>query len=78
MNKLTEYEQLAINKLGQSIQDGKWSNDGIVQLIELCIDYLNPISLQEYANKEKISYNGAKKRNVSCFLLGQKFVFDND
>ena len=32
MEQLSEYEQLALNKLGQSIHDGKWSNTGLVQL----------------------------------------------
>lgn len=39
MPQLTEYEQKALNKLGESIQSGKWSNDGLVQLIELVGDF---------------------------------------
>lgn len=35
MTKLTEYETLALHKLGESIHNGKWSNEGMVQLIEL-------------------------------------------
>jgi hypothetical protein len=78
MKKLSEYEQLALNKLGESIHDGKWSNEGLVQLIELSRGFLNLITLQEYADKNKISYNGAKKRNISIELFGQKYVIDND
>jgi len=78
MTKLSEYERLALNKLGESIQNGKWSNDGLVQLIELSIEYLNPISLQKYADNNEISYNAAKKRNVAIKILNQKYVIDND
>ena len=54
MNKLSDYENIALEKFGESIHNGKWSNDGLVQLIELAIEYLNPISLQEYADKNAI------------------------
>ena len=78
MTNLSKYERLALNKLGESIQNGKWSNDGLVQLIELSIEYLNPIPLQEYADNNEISYNAAKKRNVAIKILNQKYVIDND
>ena len=78
MKQLTKYEKLALQKLGESIHAGKWSNEGLVQLIELTINYLNPISLQNHADDEGISYNGAKFRNVSVTILGQKYVLDND
>jgi len=77
MNKLSEYEQLALNKLGQSIHDGKWSNEGLVQLIELVKDYLNPITMLEYSKKHGISYNGLKKQNKAVKILNQKFIIDN-
>ena len=78
MTNLSKYERLALNKLGESIQNGKWSNDGLVQLIELSIEYLNPIPLQEYADNNGISYNAEKKRNVAIKILKQKYVIDND
>lgn len=36
MPQLTDYEMNAINKLGETIHQGKWSNDGLVELIKLC------------------------------------------
>jgi len=78
MNKLTDYEKLALQKLGETIHHGKWSNDGLVQCVELCLEYLNPVTLQKYANNEGITYNGAKKRNKSTNILGQKYVLDNE
>ena len=51
MNKLSDYELLAINKLGDSIQNGKWSNDGLVQLIELAGSFLNLQTIPDYAKR---------------------------
>ena len=78
MNNLSEYEQLALNKLGQSIHDGKWSNDGMVQLIELVKEYLNPVPMQEYANTHGLTYNGLKKQNKAIILFNQKYIIDNE
>lgn len=75
--QLTEYEQKAINKLGQSIHDGKWSNSGMVKLIELLGDYLNPLSIQEFADHRHISYQAARKHKQTI-LFRQKFITDND
>ena len=75
--QLSEYEQKAINKLGESIQLGKWSNQGMVQLIELIGDFLNPLSIQEFADRRKISYQAAKKHKQTI-LLRKKFIVDND
>jgi hypothetical protein len=78
MNKLSEYESIALNKLGQTIIDGKWSNDGLVQLIELAGDYLNLKTIPDYAAFSKLSYNGVKKTREIREIKGVKFVIDND
>jgi len=75
--QLSEYEQKAINKLGESIHLGKWSNQGMVQLIELVGDYLNPLAIQEYADAHGISYQGARKHRQTE-ILRQKRIIDND
>ena len=74
---MTEYEQKAINKLGEAIQLGKWSNQGMVQLIELIGDFLNPLSIQEFADRRHISYQDARKHKQTI-LLRKKFIVDND
>jgi len=75
--QLSEYEQKALNKLGESIQSGKWSNQGMVQLIELISDFLNPLSIQEFADRRHISYQAAKKHKQTI-LRRKKFIIDND
>lgn len=78
MNKLSEYESISINKLGKSIVEGKWSNDGLVQLIELAGDYLNLQTIPDYAAARNLSYNGVKKTREIRNIKGVKFVIDND
>jgi hypothetical protein len=78
MNKISEYESIALKKLGESIHQGKWSNDGLVQLIELAGDYLNLQTIPDYSKSRKISYNGVKKTRDIRTIKGIKFVIDND
>jgi hypothetical protein len=78
MNKISEYESIALKKLGESIRHGKWSNDGLVQLIELAGDYLNLQTIPDYSKSRKISYNGVKKTRDIRTIKGIKFVIDND
>jgi hypothetical protein len=77
MPKLSDYEALSIKKLGESIQSGKWSNEGLVQLIELAGDYLNLNTIPNYAKARNLSYNGVKKTRSIRKIIGVKFVIDN-
>lgn len=78
MRELSEYERKSLRKLGESIHQGKWSNDGLVQLVELVIDFLNPVPLLQYGKENGISYNGLKKQNKAITLLNQKYIIDNE
>lgn len=75
--QLSDYESKSLAKLEQSIIEGKFTNDGMVQLIKLIEDYLNPLSIQEYADRNGISYQAARKHN-QVILFRQKFIIDND
>jgi hypothetical protein len=77
MTQLSEYENIALKKLGETIHLGKWSNDGMVKLIELIGEYLNPLSIQEFADEKGISYQAARKHKQTI-LFRQKFIVDND
>ena len=81
MNKLTEYETLALKKLGESIHHGNWSNNGLVELIKLSGEYLNLRTIPYYCKQTGISYPGAiketKTRKVRE-IFNVKFIIDND
>jgi hypothetical protein len=76
--QLSDYELRALNKLGQTLYENKWSNEGMVQLIELVSTYLNLETIQQYADKVGKTYNGIKKTKHIVEILGHKFVIDND
>jgi hypothetical protein len=78
MSKLTDYEQKSLEMLGESLHKGKWSNDGLVQLIELAGSYLNAKPISTYAAENGISYNGAKKFRRVIEIMNVKYVIDND
>jgi hypothetical protein len=76
--QLTDYERKAIDKLQESVFEGKWSNDGLVQLIESAGNFLNLKTIPDYANKNNLSYNGVKNNRTIKELFNVKFVIDND
>ena len=76
--ELSQYEKTALNKLGQTIHEGKWSNTGLVQLIELAATFLQIKPIQQFADENNLSYNGAKKREQAITILGHKYIIDNE
>ena len=75
--ELSEYEKDALNRFGKSVQDGKWSNDALIQLIEAAGAFLNLATITDYANSNGLTYNGVKKcRNIEK-IFNVKFVIDN-
>lgn len=75
--QLTDYEKNSLNKLGESIQYGKWSNEGLVQLIELVGSFLNLQTIPDYCKSNNITYNGVKKSRNIQRIFNVKFVIDN-
>lgn len=50
----------------------------MVQLIELCGNYLNLKTIPDYAKENNISYNGVKKYRNVIRIFNIKFVIDNE
>ena len=50
----------------------------LVQLCELCGQYLNLKTVAQYAKANGKSYNGAKYFRKNIELFGKKFIIDND
>jgi hypothetical protein len=75
--QMTEYELNSLDKLGQAIEAGKWSNDGLVQLIKLSGDHLNLMTIPVYAELHNMSYAGVKKCRNIIKIFNVKFVIDN-
>ncbi|MFO7864507.1 MAG: hypothetical protein R6U85_10935 [Salinivirgaceae bacterium] len=76
--QLSKYEEDSINKFGKSVQNGQWSNEGLLQLIEVAGNFLNLQTIPRYQEKTGMSYNGVKDyRNVHK-IFGVKMVIDNE
>jgi hypothetical protein len=65
------------NHLSERIESNQLSNEDCVKIIEHVGGYLNIKTIPDYAQENKISYNGAKKfRNIRK-IFNVKFVIDN-
>jgi len=78
MPQLTQYEKLALQKLSESIFNGKWSNEGLIKLVQLIEPYLNAKSIAQYAKEYEMSYNGVKKCRKHELFFGEKYIIDNE
>ncbi len=80
MIQLTDYEKRSLQKLGESILEGKWSNEALVKLIELAGDYLNLKTVSDYVKKTGISDVAARKNTKyreNLTIFNTKFIIDN-
>lgn len=66
--------------IAEKFQNDELDNESMVQIIELCGDYLNLKTIPIYANDNGKTYNGAKKPTKSKeirVIFGVKFIIDN-
>ena len=77
--QLTDYEHRALEKLYYAILEGKWSNDGLVELIKLVGDgFLNIKTIPDYAKFVGKSYPGVVKKRQVTEIFNVKFIIDNE
>ena len=77
--QLSDYEQRAINRFGQSVLDGRWSNAGLVSLLKVIADdFLQAKRVSNFACKNNISPQGARKFRKVFKIDGYQFIIDND
>jgi len=69
-------DKLLLN-IDKGMENKLLSNDDLVQIIEQCGSYLNLMTISDYAEANKISYNGAKHFREHLELFGVKFIVDN-
>ena len=75
---LTDKGKLLINFLGEKTMNGEFSNDDLVQFIEVAGSFLNLQTISDYAEKYSMSYNGVKKHREIVIIFKTKFVIDNE
>ena len=74
---ITPSGQKLIEFLDEKMYDGKYSNTDLVQFIESVGKYLNLQTIADYANENKLSYNGVKNNRNILEIFKVKFVIDN-
>jgi S-adenosylmethionine synthetase len=78
MQNTNELTKKICNRISDYILDGSLTNDQVVQIIEHAGQYLNLKTIADYAEKNKLSYNGVKKHRQIITLFGCKLVIDNE
>ncbi len=65
MNKTIENTDKLLKFIADKIESDDLDNSSLIQIIELCGNYLNLQTISNYAKSNNISYNGVKKfRNI--------------
>ena len=65
-----------VHRIDELAMQGVFSNDQLVQIIELLGGYLNLMTISEYAKSHNLSYNGVKNNRQIINLFGNKYVID--
>ena len=77
MSKTTENTNKTLQFISDKFRNNELNNDSLVQIIELCGDYLNLQTISNYAKQHGMSYNGVKNNREVQKLFNVKFVIDN-
>ena len=75
---ITANGQKLIDFLDEKMHAGQFENNDLVQFIESVGKYLNLQTIADYANENKLSYNGVKNNRKIQQIFNVKFVIDND
>jgi hypothetical protein len=78
MSQTTENTSKILKFVADKFQKNELDNDSLVQLIELCGNYLNIQSIADYAKTNNMSYNGVKNHRQVVKVFKQKFIIDNE
>jgi hypothetical protein len=76
--KTVENTNKLLKFVAEKFEKDELDNESLVQLIELCGNYLNLQTIPEYAKNNNLSYNGVKKFRNIVEIFKVKFVIDND
>jgi hypothetical protein len=75
---ITEKGNLLSKFLFDKMQLGDFTNDDLVQFIELAGMFLNLKTITQYKECNKMSYNGVKNHRYIKEIFNVKFVIDNE
>ncbi len=64
--------------VSEKFESNELDNESLVQLIELCGNYLNIQTIATYAKANNMSYNGVKKFRKVVIIFRTKYVIENE
>lgn len=76
-HKIRENTDKLLKFVATKFEAGELDNQSLVELIQQAGAYLNLATIADYARKNNMSYEGAKKYRHTEELFGIKFVVDN-
>ena len=71
---MTDTKQKAIDKYAKYILNNDVSIEFLVQMIELTVSCGELLTIDEYAKKRGISYQGVRKTTKPVTVLGKKYL----
>jgi len=66
-----------IKFVSEKFEAGELDNSSLIEFIQLSGNYLNLMTISDYARENKLSYEGVKKCRHIKIIFGIKFVIDN-
>lgn len=78
MDKTLNNTKKLVDFIGKKFEDNEINNESLVQICELCGNYLNLKTISNYAKDNNLSYNGVKNHRKITTLFETKFVIDNE
>lgn len=76
--KIKENTDKLIHFVATKFEAGELDNQSLVELFKSMGDYLNLMTIPDYAKANGMSYEGVKKCRTIEKIFGVRFVIDND
>lgn len=77
--KLSDYEQRAIQRFGQTVLDGQWSKHGLVSLLKVIINnFLQLKRVSNYAKQNNRTTQGLRNNPDIIKIDGIQMIIDCD
>lgn len=70
--------QQCATRIAELFEGWQINNADLVQIIEVCGQYLNIQTRANYAKQNGLSYNGTKHHRQNISLFGNTYIIDND
>lgn len=77
MEKTNKHKGKLLEYITKVVMKDELENDALVQIIELCGEFLQLKSIQKCADDNGKSYNGIKKTRNVIELFNNKYIIDN-